>query len=211
MSYDANGNGTGGQWTWVNPGNPSDQRVVNTTNVYDNDDHLTSTTSPTGTTSTEYDALGRGWRTTDSINGQTTTTFDARGLAIQTQTPDGRISRAVYDDKGRAIWTDDPHLTTQPTNGTQTIYDDLDRVTSTKRYADVVINLGTDAGGVQDDTGHYRDAAVDDFEHLRRRRARAHFDRRHPPCDELRIRQGGPPDRRVGRGRRRDPPHRDRL
>jgi fibro-slime domain-containing protein/RHS repeat-associated protein len=147
ITHDANGNSTGSEWTWVNPENPNDTRTVTKTTVYDNEDRATVTTTPTGVTITDYDALGRDWRTTDPLGGVTETVFDARGLAIQTTTPDGRISRTVYDAKGRPIWVDDPHLPAQPTNGTKTIYDALDRVVRTERHANVVIALGTDASG----------------------------------------------------------------
>ena len=146
FSYDANGNATGSQYVWTNPANPADQRTVSTINVYDKNDRLKSAAGPNGATTTDYDALGRPWRTTNELGGQTTTTYDVRGLPIQVQTPDGRISRTVYDAKGRAVWADDPHLPAQQTAGTWIEYDDLDRVKSTKRYAALVIDLATTGG-----------------------------------------------------------------
>ena len=62
---------------------------------------------------TEYDALGRAFRTTDENGRVSESTFDARGLAIETRTEspteDGNVvwlvSRTVYDTEGRAVYS----------------------------------------------------------------------------------------------------------
>ncbi len=83
---------------------------------------------------TEYDALGRAFRTTDENGRVSETLFDSRGLAVQTRTesPDEvgngvwLVSNTVYDADGRAVYstgsfpegTPDADIT-----GTHTIYD----------------------------------------------------------------------------------------
>ena len=65
-------------------------------------------------------------------------------MTIESVATDGKISRTVYDDKGRTIWSDDAHLPGQATAGTHTVYDKLDRVVRTERYASVAIDLVDD-------------------------------------------------------------------
>jgi YD repeat-containing protein len=141
FNYDENGNQTGTSLTWVNPSYPDDTQTITTTDIYDAEDQLTTETTPTGTTTTLYDFIGRAKRITDNLNGVTGTTYDARGFIVETSRPDGRITRSVYDAEGRAIWTDDPHLPGQPTDGTHTVYFANGPINRTERYADVVIDI----------------------------------------------------------------------
>jgi hypothetical protein len=86
---------------------------------------------------TQYDALGRAYRTIDENGRVTETTFDRRGLAIQTRSEavdqDGNpvfmLTRTVYDSQGRAVYAtgsfSEDVFANSPASitGTHTIYD----------------------------------------------------------------------------------------
>jgi len=118
-----------------------------TTNVYDAEGRLVSSTSPTGTTSTVYNSLGEAVSSTDEFGGVTAQAFDALASVVQTTAPDGRISRTVFDAAGDAVWSQDSHLPSQPADGTRTYYDPLGRVTRIERYSNVVINVAQASDG----------------------------------------------------------------
>lgn len=141
ITPDANGNPTQSQQQWTNPNNAADVRTITATNTFDAEDRLTQIVGPGGTTRTLYDVMGRPYRSIDNLNNATDTLYDVRGSVIQTSLPDGRITRTVYDDKGRATYSDDPHLPSQPADGTHYYYDGLDRVIQTDRVANLVINI----------------------------------------------------------------------
>ena len=101
----------------------------------------------------EYDALGRAFRTTDENGRIIETIFDARGLAIETrsESPDETgsgvwlVSRTVYDTEGRSVYstgsfpegTDSSQIT-----GTHTVYKDgTGRVTETEQLLGITIDL----------------------------------------------------------------------
>ena len=54
-----------------------------------------------------------------------------------------RITDTVYDAKGRVQYSDDPHFAGHATDGTETFYDDNDRVIATQRLSNLVINVTT--------------------------------------------------------------------
>lgn len=91
-SYDANGNQVTSSWTWVDPNNAANTRVMLTQNVYDGNDRLIRTISPSDTiTNTVYDANGRGsWTDDPHLSGAahvdgTHTIYDAAGRVISTE------------------------------------------------------------------------------------------------------------------------------
>jgi len=126
---------------------PDPAQDLVTTNVYDAEGRLVNSTSPTGTTSTVYNSLGEAVSTTSEYGGVTAQDFDALGNVVQIAPPDGEISRTVYDAKGQPVWSQDPHLTSQPADGTRTYYDPLGRVTRIERYSNVVINVAQASDG----------------------------------------------------------------
>ena len=89
-SYDPNGNQTGSQFVWTDPNPPNNQQTVTTTNHYNAADQLYETDSPTGTTTSHYDILGRVDGSTDNLGGVSSTTFDARGLTSDASARMGR-------------------------------------------------------------------------------------------------------------------------
>ena len=66
-------------------------------------------------TTTDYDAAGRAWQTTDAFNRQTQTLYDRFGQSIETRTQSKDalgadvwlVSRTVYDALGRVTFTSD--------------------------------------------------------------------------------------------------------
>ncbi len=83
---------------------------------------------------TEYDALGRAFRTIDDNGRISETLYDKRGLAVETRSelPDENgegvwlVSRTVYDKKGRAIYSTGSF----PLGNTDPLVDGPERVTS---------------------------------------------------------------------------------
>ena len=105
---------------------------------------------------TEFDALGRAYKTTDENGRQSLTIFDARGLAIETRTEspdeDGTgvwlVSRTVFDSEGRAVYstgsfpesvyTDAPDQIT----GTHSIYEPgTGRMLESRQLAGLTIDI----------------------------------------------------------------------
>lgn len=71
-----------------------------TTNSYNDDAQLASTTAPDGVTTTDgYDVLGRLTSTADAIGDQTSTTYDPSGLELS-HTVDGATTTYTYDRAG---------------------------------------------------------------------------------------------------------------
>ena len=97
-AYDADGNQTTSSWTWHDPAGILPDKPMTTTNVYDAEDRLIRTQTPSLTsdplggpvTDTVYDADGRvQWVDDPHISGQpadgTETIYDADGRVISTQ------------------------------------------------------------------------------------------------------------------------------
>jgi RHS repeat-associated protein len=150
-TYDANGNRTETTYHWVNPDPPHDVRPVTKTLRYDNNDRPTATTTATGTVKTEYDALGRPFRTTDQFGLVTELTYDQRGLVIQTRSESRDaagavawlLNRTVYDAIGRVAVATDQYVegSTSPVWATRYTYDGAGRTTVLEQLKGVVIDL----------------------------------------------------------------------
>ncbi|MEX0819362.1 MAG: hypothetical protein WD070_07205 [Pirellulaceae bacterium] len=152
ISYDANGNQTGTSFTWTDPDNSGNQQTVSTGNVPNENDRVTSSTSPSGTTTTDYDALGRPFKTTDQFDRDSQTIFDTRGLTIESRRESTDesgatvwlVSRSFYDAAGRATYATNSHPEGTPVDeisGTHTIYDDAGQVTSTEQLLGLDIDI----------------------------------------------------------------------
>jgi RHS repeat-associated protein len=148
FAYDANGNQTGTNFTWVNPNNASQTQLVTTSAVFDAEDRQTQSIDVYSHASvTKYDAKGRVTETDDVLGNPTKSVFDARDQVIQTTNPDGTINDTVYDAEGRVSYTDDTHVSGQSdVHGTHTIYDSMGRATETDRLDNVVISVTTTNG-----------------------------------------------------------------
>ena len=159
QGYDGNGNKVTDTRVWVNPTNATDVRRFVAETKYDADDRVSESyeDAPEGTpyanrvkSTTEYDNLGRAFRTTDGHGNVATTVFDARGLVVQETGEDGSLTRTAYDADGRVSWVTDPFRTGQATAailGTHTIYDVAGRATKTERVSGLGITFATDANG----------------------------------------------------------------
>ncbi len=123
------------------------------------------------TTTTKYNAAGQVAEEVDEYGHQTWNFYDARGLMVESlsQSEDTSVSpaaekwlvtRTIYDDNGRAVYTTDPvaedyfTITDAATYtpgaalaayGTQTVYDDLGRVTSTERVSGLYVEMYQEA------------------------------------------------------------------
>ncbi|MCA9139481.1 MAG: putative Ig domain-containing protein, partial [Planctomycetales bacterium] len=91
--------------------------------------------------STEYDALGRAFKTSDDNGRESITVYDKRGLAVEnwTESPDAdgnsfwQVSRTVYDSEGRAVYSTGSFAPDTPTasiTGSYSVYDDGDANTT---------------------------------------------------------------------------------
>ncbi|QNN24371.1 LEPR-XLL domain-containing protein [Planctomycetales bacterium ZRK34] len=129
----------------------------------DRDDLMAAlaTATPDWQTSTDYDLAGRVITTTDRFGSQTFTRYDSRSNVVETRTQTVEsgnarfiVTRTAYDDNGRVIASSDPFLTdlagnlitlTADLRLTQTVYDDLGRVTQTLRVQGAEITLAEDS------------------------------------------------------------------
>ncbi len=68
ISYDANGNQLGTEFTWTDPSNATNKVTLKTSNVVSAERSTTSITSTSGTSRVEFDTLNRPFRNID-ING----------------------------------------------------------------------------------------------------------------------------------------------
>ncbi len=128
------------------------QPYASTSVAVNANDKPSGNTSVAGTTLTEFDHLGRAWRTTD-VNGLVTeSTFDSRGLVIQsrvqTRNSSGgivwNITRSIFDDAGRSTFTTSSFVEGTPfaeIYGNQSIYDDAGRVTVSKQLNGIRIDI----------------------------------------------------------------------
>jgi RHS repeat-associated protein len=146
IQRDANGNRLGTSYTWINPNDPSDQREVAITHLFDENDQLVETISPDGRWTTEYNVLGLPVRTT-SPNTDNTMFYDARGEMVQVAFADGQVVQTVYDTKGRETWVTLPHLPQDATRATRYYYDGLDRIIAEEQYDNVLIAIRAQANG----------------------------------------------------------------
>ncbi len=79
-----------------------------TTQTYDNEGDVLSTTDPLGhTTHNSYDADGRLISATDALSCTTTFQYDVQGHLIKTDYPDGSTSTQTYDAAGNVIASTD--------------------------------------------------------------------------------------------------------
>jgi YD repeat-containing protein len=132
-----------------------------TTYTYDLLDRVIEVTDPTGSTLTEYDALGRVLTTTDANQHSAHTTYDELGRVDTTTDANGNITYYDYDPVGNLLWTQDPlgHKTyygyddanrrvsvTDPENNTtSTAYDALGNVTDQTDANGVVTHTDYDS------------------------------------------------------------------
>ena len=155
-TYDANGNQTGTSFVWIDPNNPADTQTVTTSETYNgNGQVLTSTDEYGHISTTTYTADGQVQTSTDVLGNTTTYVYNSAGQVIETdypgdaQYPAGTISRSVYDADGRVIAQDDPHVPGQTTDGTLTTYNSLGQVVETQRVTGLDIELETVNGTQQ--------------------------------------------------------------
>ena len=152
FDYDANGNQTTSTLAWVNPQDSTDTHSVVQTSVPDANDRDSQIVSSAGTSTTEYDLLGRPFRVTDELGKDTETVFDLRSLGIVTRsesTGEGGttvwlVTSTVFDPTGRASYVTDPHPAGTPNSeitGIHTVFDDAGRVTTTERLKGFVIEV----------------------------------------------------------------------
>lgn len=152
ISYDENGNQFGTTSVWTNADNPDDQRTVPTSTILDANDRATSSTSPTGTSHTDYDFLNRPFRTTDQYDRVNETVYDKRGLTIENRsegTDENNntvwlVSQTVYDAAGRATYSTSSYPAGTPAaeiTGTHTVYDDVGRAISTEQLLGLTIAI----------------------------------------------------------------------
>ncbi|MGB7327808.1 MAG: hypothetical protein WBD31_23220, partial [Rubripirellula sp.] len=152
VEYDANGNQTGTQFDWVDPNDPNNTDSLTTSNVVAPNDQPTESTSPTGTTRVEFDALDRPFRNIDQNGLTSESRFDSRGLTIETRTqsldengaPVWLISRSIFDEDGNPIYSTDSVPEGTPVEeiyGSHNIYDDAGRLVRTERRKGVDISI----------------------------------------------------------------------
>jgi large repetitive protein len=148
--YDANGNTIATRFTWVNPNNSNDTRLVQSTSIYDEADQMVESIDPEGNhTKSEYDILNRAVKSWDMFNQESDTVYDSRGGVVESVSPLGTVTQTVYDAAGRTSWTVDDHLPGQPAHGTHTIYDDAGHARFVERWDNVQIDIVTNADGSQ--------------------------------------------------------------
>ncbi len=86
ISYDANGNNVGTEFTWTDPNNANNKTTLRTSSVVAPNDQPQSNTSTSGTSRVEFDTLNRPFRNIDENGLVSETIYDLRGLAIETRT-----------------------------------------------------------------------------------------------------------------------------
>ncbi|MCA9039539.1 MAG: hypothetical protein KDA65_04250, partial [Planctomycetaceae bacterium] len=142
FEYDAYGNQTTISSSWTNPDDPQDVVEFESTTTYDYNGRVTGMTDELGnTTSITYNDEGQTLTDTDIYGRTVTYRYDKKGLVVQTIYDDGMTSESVYDVKGRVTFSTSVHRPGQPANGTQYVYDELDRATTTKQITDMVITV----------------------------------------------------------------------
>ncbi|WP_193214050.1 PKD domain-containing protein [Luteolibacter marinus] len=118
--YDANGNRLS---TTLHTGTGD----LVTSFEYDEENRITLTTYPDGSTSgTVYNAIGKTWKTIDAAGRETVMSYDERGNQVRTDFPDGTFTTSTYDVEGRMTATTDAAGIT-----TYTLHDALGRSIAT--------------------------------------------------------------------------------
>ncbi len=157
VSYDANGNNVGTEFTWTDPNNANNKVTLKTSSVVAPNDQPQSNTSTSGTSRVEFDAINRPFRSIDENGLVSETIYDLRGLAIETRTQSLNesgaavwlVSRTVYDADGQTIYTTSsmPEGTSvADTFGTHNIFDAAGRVVRTERRLGVDIQISGTPG-----------------------------------------------------------------
>ena len=119
-----------GEWTWVNPVNPLDSRLMRGTTAFDaNDRAVASTDERAQTSTTLYDMLSRTKRSTDSKGNYSEPLYDRRGLEVESieyrHNGAGAKSNDLYPP-GRAEYTMDAYVPGTPDvnqRGSRSYYD----------------------------------------------------------------------------------------
>jgi len=108
--------------------------------VYDQLDHLTSMTDPTGTTANSYDAAGRLTGTTDSNGFQVSYQYDAPGNLTTLTYPDNKTVSYGYDSLNRLETVSADWLSKTATYH----YDNAGRLTQTDQFNGSQTSYGYD-------------------------------------------------------------------
>ena len=177
IAHDTNGNNSGTSYVWVDPTNSATTVTLTTGSTLDANDKPVASAGTVGgvaqpSTSTEFDAFGRAWRTTDANGLKSESTFDKRGLVIQTRTETintglnaatsqveriWNVSRTVYDSNGRAVVTASgisqfaSGQTITPVSditGSQSIYNPAGQMTDSKQLRGVDVQISGTVGNL---------------------------------------------------------------
>ncbi|MEZ6048649.1 MAG: putative Ig domain-containing protein [Planctomycetaceae bacterium] len=142
FEFDDLGQQVGTSYTWVNPDNPTDQRLLESTSEYDDSGRVYHTIDAQGRESwTYYNGIGQVSYTTDDLGRNTYYLYDARGQVLMTVNFDGSYSASVFDAKGRSTHSVSVNGEGASRGGTQSIYDALDRVTTSQQVDGLTIGL----------------------------------------------------------------------
>jgi RHS repeat-associated protein len=145
FSYDQVGNRIGTQYTWADPNDPSNARVVSSQIAYDHSGQMTTTVDANGRISLqEYDVDGRPLRFTDAVGRSETRVYDALGNRVEISHSDGTLERFVFDDLGRPVIVANRHVPGQPAEGVRVTYDYAGRVTEKAFLGHVLISVVDD-------------------------------------------------------------------
>ncbi|MAT15363.1 MAG: hypothetical protein CMJ46_08850, partial [Planctomyces sp.] len=156
FDYDAYGRQTDTGGTWTNPEDSEETVNLESSTDYDDNGRVTGTTDAlSNTTSTVYNDIGQVVSETDEYGRTMTYRYDDRGLVLQTIYDDGTTSESVYDVKGREVFSTSAHRPEETARGTEYVYDELGRATTTKQITGMVITV-TEVGT----TGIYESAVT---------------------------------------------------
>jgi choice-of-anchor A domain-containing protein/RHS repeat-associated protein len=155
IGYDGEGHQNSTSFTWVNPVNPSDTKLVNTSMAHNDEGWVVNSTDATGNSyTTVYNGAGQVVSTTNRFGGMSVNLYDARGLMVESRmsavngagTSGWMVNRTSYDANGRAIYTTeaifeiDPNGTVEPATGSRITYDALGRLVMTERVEGLVLD-----------------------------------------------------------------------
>jgi RHS repeat-associated protein len=149
--YDTQGHQNAAQFSWVNPEDSNDVRVLSTQAMFDKLGRITNAVGPTGLSTTfVHNDFNQPLQSTDIRGNVTQNTYDIKGNLIETRTPDGAIRRTVYDANDRPVVELNPFSAGQNAYGTIKVYDAAGRLVSSQLWSNVVVelNYATNAGVV---------------------------------------------------------------
>jgi RHS repeat-associated protein len=145
---DRDGNLLTSGFTWRNPNDTNDIRLMRTRLEYDAAGRLARRTDFAGNSARmTYNSFGQIATTTDSAGRELRQRYDSRGNLIETRYADDTVIRMLYDEEGREVLSTERAPDGQPANAIQTTYDAAGRPIRQDSFRGVLVTVVSDPSG----------------------------------------------------------------